>query len=334
MTRATEGTGFTEIASASPEASGGAFTGCFAAAARGCYEGIAVSKGNSPFGPYNVYYLNANYNTAEPGHPSLLNDFAKIGVTRDAFLMFYDEFPLSSSAPGFGGGLFNGAQEFAFDKSALEQGRPVKLSNGQPNPNFNVARENMGRMPTPDGTCAGSAGVDCWAAVIPAQPADAGQYDNHNDGTGFMTGALDFNSFAELPASGDNRIAVWDWTGLRNLNSSSCGSCRSQPEHRLRPADVDIAGPDRVGDQYRGRRAVATGLLQRVPGLPRTNPASLGDYSWAIFLPVFKTGRAGQPPAWKVRFLRRVVARGALPTRTEGTPARARDAPGGVSPAR
>ena len=24
--------------------------------------------------------------------------------------------------------------------------------------------------------------------------------------------------------------------------------------------------------------------------------------------PVFKTGRAGQPPAWKVRFLRRVVA--------------------------
>jgi hypothetical protein len=24
--------------------------------------------------------------------------------------------------------------------------------------------------------------------------------------------------------------------------------------------------------------------------------------------PVFKTGRAGQPPAWKVRFLRRVVS--------------------------
>ena len=60
---------FTEIASASPESGGGAFTGCFAAAANSCYEGIAVSKGNSPFGPYNVYFVNANYNPAEPGFP-------------------------------------------------------------------------------------------------------------------------------------------------------------------------------------------------------------------------------------------------------------------------
>ncbi|MBV9422406.1 MAG: hypothetical protein JOZ98_05830, partial [Solirubrobacterales bacterium] len=92
---------FTEIASANPEASGGAFTGCFAAVANECYEGIAVSKGSSPFGPYYVYFLNANYNPKEPGYPYLLNDFAKIGVTRDAFLMFYDEFPLKGS--GFGG---------------------------------------------------------------------------------------------------------------------------------------------------------------------------------------------------------------------------------------
>ncbi len=33
--------------------------------------------------------------------------------------------------------------------------------------------------------------------------------------------------------------------------------------------------------------------------------ASTGHF--AMFLPVFKTGRAGQPPAWKVRFLRRSV---------------------------
>ena len=214
---------FTEIASANPEASGGAFTGCFAAVANECYEGIAVSKGSSPFGPYYVYFLNANYNPKEPGYPYLLNDFAKIGVTRDAFLMFYDEFPLKGS--GFGGGLFNGAQEFAFDKNALEHGRPVTLSNGGPNPNFNVAIENMGLIPTPDGTCAGSAGVDCWLAVIPAQPADAGQYDNHYGGSGLMMGALDFNSFAGIPSAGDNRMAVWDWTGLSNLNSSGCRSC-------------------------------------------------------------------------------------------------------------
>ncbi len=216
---------FTEIVSASPEASGGAFTGCFAAAANACYEGIAVSQGSNPLGPYYVYYLNANYDPKEPGAPSLLNDFAKIGVTRDAFLMFYDEFPLSSSLPGLGGGVFNGAQELAFDKNALERGRSVTLSNGQPNLNFNVAIENMGRLATPDGTCAGSAGVDCWAAVIPAQPADAGQYDNHYGGSGFMMDSLDFNGFAGVPSSGDNRMAVWDWTGLRNLNSGGCGSC-------------------------------------------------------------------------------------------------------------
>ena len=40
-----------------------------------------------------------------------------------------------------------------------------------------------------------------------------------------MMDALDFNSFAELPSAGDNRIAVWDWTGLRNLTSGGCGSC-------------------------------------------------------------------------------------------------------------
>jgi hypothetical protein len=224
---------FTEIVSASPEASGGAFTGCFAGVANDCYEGIAVSQTSSPFGPYWVYYLNADYNPAEPGYPSLLNDFAKISTTRDALLLFYDEFPLlPGTLPGFGGGAFNGAQEFAFDKKALETGRRVTLADGSPNPNFNVARENMGLLPTPDGPCAGVAGdpnqppgVNCWVAVIPAQPADSGQWDNHYNGTGFMIGALDFKSFATLPSPGDDRIAVWDWTGLRNLDSGGCTIC-------------------------------------------------------------------------------------------------------------
>src|SRR5437016_857137 len=40
--------------------------------------------------------------------------------------------------------------------------------------------------------------------------------------------------------------------------------------------------------------------------LQAATPVATGDFE--AFLPVFKTGRAGQPPAWKVRFLRRVVA--------------------------
>jgi hypothetical protein len=67
--------------------------------------------------------------------------------------VFYDEFPLNlAKAPGFGGGFFNGAQELAFNKNALEEGLPVTTSSGDPNPRFNVAIENMGLLNTPAGT--------------------------------------------------------------------------------------------------------------------------------------------------------------------------------------
>ena len=214
---------FTEFASASSEASGGPFSGCFAGLANTCFEGIAVTKGSSPFGPYNDYFLNANYNPAEPGSPFLLNDFTKIAVTRDAFELFYDEFP--QVTPGVGGGGFNGAQEYAFDKNALELGLPVSLPNGKPDPFFNVAIENMGTLATPDGTCSSDnkfhePGITCWFSVIPAMPADPAQYDNSHLGSGFMLDSLDFYG------QGDNRIAAFDWTGLSALNSIGCVACR------------------------------------------------------------------------------------------------------------
>ena len=209
---------FTEIVSESSEANGGAFTGCFAAAAPSdCLEGLAVSVGNNPFGPYNVYYVNANYNPNEPGYPYLFNDFAKMSTTRDALLLFYDEFPNKAGFPGIGGGGFNGAQELAFSKNALELGEPVTLANGKPNPDFNVAIENMGELGTPDGTCA-AAGA-CWYQVIPAQSPDPSQWDNSYGGTGFMVGSLDFFG------AGDTRMAVFDWTDLSALNTHKCSAC-------------------------------------------------------------------------------------------------------------
>jgi hypothetical protein len=270
---------FTEIVSASAESAGGAFTGCFSAVANSCYEGIAVSQGSSPFGPYYVYYLNANYNPKEPGAPSLLNDFAKIGVTRDAFLVFYDEFPLLGG--GFGGGGFNGAQEFAFDKNALENGRRVTLADGGPNPKFNVAIENMGLLPTPDGTCAGTssatAGIFCWSAVIPAQPADGGQYDSHYGGSGFMVSAMDFESFFGNPSAGSNQVAVWDWTGLSNLNSSGCGSC----------SGVNFGGQVFTGQPYYGpENLLGVGNLSA----QKAGPIPLGDECGAAGL------STGSPP--------------------------------------
>jgi hypothetical protein len=180
---------FSQLVSASPESKGGPFAGCFisgpGAKANTCFQGIAVTKGSSPFGPYNVYFLNANYNPKEPGAPFLLNDFAKTEATRDAFLLFYDDFPLNT--PGLGGGFFNGAQQFAFNKNALEKGRPAAK--------VTVARENMGLLKTPNGTCFSDnklflPGIACWFSVIPAMPPN-GQFDNSHGGSGFMLGTVD-----------------------------------------------------------------------------------------------------------------------------------------------
>jgi len=207
---------FTEIVSSTSEASGGTFAGCFAAVANTCYEGIAVSTGSSPFGPYNVYFLSGDYNPAEPGYPYLLNDFAKISSSRDAFLMYYDEFPLNGNVPGLGGGFFNGSQEFAFDKKAMEEGRPAS--------EINVAIQNMGLLQTPDGSCFEDntfhlPGITCWFSVVIAIPPDPSQYDNGYGGSAFMLNSLDYYG------NGDTRIAVFAWTGLSALNSAGCGLC-------------------------------------------------------------------------------------------------------------
>ncbi len=75
------------------------------------------------------------------------------------------------------------------------------------------------------GQSAATAGIDCWSAVIPAQPADAGQYDNHYGGSGFMMSALDFDSFVGIPLRGRQPDRGVGLDRARNLNSGGCGSC-------------------------------------------------------------------------------------------------------------
>ncbi len=219
-----------EFVSTSSEASGGTFSGCFAAVKDSCLEGIAVSVTNDPRGAYNVYFLDPNAVNHDPGKGYLLNDFAKLGNTRDALLLSYDEFNLNGSTvpacPAFGCFGFNGAQQFAINKKALELGWPVLSPFGGPNPMFTSAYVNMGRihgLQPPPGKCyAGPyAGIDCWYQVIPAQSPDPSQFDNAHNGMGFMLGSLD------LFGTGDNRIAAFDWSGLGYLNSYGCASCSS-----------------------------------------------------------------------------------------------------------
>ena len=200
------------------------FTGCFAGILDGCLEGIAVSSNNNPLSSsWNMYFLDPNLEIpTAPGAGHLLNDYGKMGMTRDAFLFFYDEFNLSGSlpaCPSYGCDQFNGAQEFAIQKSALELGFA----------SANLVHENMGTDPfiqPPDGSCdsGSTAGVTCWYQVIPANSA-SGQFDNNYGGTGFMAATLDFNSFTFGNGPGDNRAAAFYWTGLSHLNSFGCGAC-------------------------------------------------------------------------------------------------------------
>ena len=202
------------------------FTGCFSipSPTDSCREGLAVSTTNNPMSTaWNIFFIDPN--TLSPGDPGaghFLNDYGKMGTTRDALLFFYDEFNFSGSlpsCPSFGCEQFNGAQELAIQKSALELGFPIA----------NLVHENMGTDPflqTPDGSCftGSTAGVTCWYQVIPATSPN-GQFDNNYGGTGFMAATLDFDSFTFGNGTGDNRAAVFYWTGLSSLNSAGCSAC-------------------------------------------------------------------------------------------------------------
>ena len=198
----------TQIVSASNESVGGPFGGCFAAVLNTCYEGIAVSATGDPLGSYNVYFLNANAVDSNPETGYLLNDFAKTATTHDAFLMSYDEFGLVS-------GGFYGAFQFAFSKADLELGHT----------SVNVAYEdmatarNLSPIPANGRFQPHNLPGAYWFQVIPVQTTDPSQYDNSNGGTGFMVVGLDLFGY------GDNRVGVFDWTGLSNLDSPSCASC-------------------------------------------------------------------------------------------------------------
>jgi len=200
------------------------FTGCFAGVLDSCREGLAVSTTNNLLGTsWNIYFIDPNtLSPSDPGAGYLLNDYGKMGMTRDALLFFYDEFNLSGSlptCPSFGCDQFNGAQQLAIEKKSLELGFVSS----------NLVHENMGTDPfiqPPDGSCDSgpTAGVTCWYQVIPAM-TPSGQFDNNYGGTGFMAATLDFNSFTFGNGPGDNRAAVFYWTGLTWLNSANCSAC-------------------------------------------------------------------------------------------------------------
>ncbi len=281
-----------EFVSVSSESAGGAFAGCFAAVYDSCLEGIAVSATSNPMGAYNTYFLDPNHVDADPGQGYFLNDYAKLATTRDALMLFYDEYNLNGATvpacPAFGCGGFNGAQELVFGKAAMEMGKPAGK--------VMAAHENLGLLPTPDGGCglAATSPYTCWYQVIPAASPAPSQFDNSHGGSGFMVGSLDFFGV------GDTRIAVFDWTGLSALNSVGCSKCSqigfgatlfTGLEAYLDEGagcPVSMAGslsycglaPQKAGVVPLGTNCVAAGLVPPTGGLtacPENSLASNGD---------------------------------------------------------
>jgi hypothetical protein len=152
---------------------------------------IAVSASNDPRGTWTVFEvpLTDDGTNGSPNHPHCpcLGDQPLIGADTNGFYVTTNEFGLSTTSPGF-----NGAQIYAFSKSALIGGRLPTV----------VHLANL--------VLANGIGFSVQPAFSPSGtgPADA-------NGTEYFLSSLDFNGTL------DNRIAVWGLSNTKSLDAAS-----------------------------------------------------------------------------------------------------------------
>ena len=155
---------------------------------------IAVSKKSDPTAGWNILSFDTTDDgqNGTPNHAGCpcLGDQPLIGADKYGFYVSTNEFPLFTNG-------FNGAQVYAFSKTALEKGVSAA----------GVHLDVGGTVKTPD------AGA-LWYSLQPATSPSA-QYASANGGTEYFLSALDFN------ASLDNRVAVWALSNTSSLASSS-----------------------------------------------------------------------------------------------------------------
>ncbi len=94
-----------------------------------------------------------------------------------------------------------------------------------------------------------------------------------------MLAALDFPGFAGLPTTGDNRIAVFDWTGLVNLNSPFCFTCRG----------IRFGGQLFTGVLPYVQQETPNQYPSGIPGAQKAGPIPLGDECGAAGLSTDKS---------------------------------------------
>jgi len=180
---------------------------------------IAVSTTSDPLGPYNLYVLDTSFDGAldNNGNPFGLCGFD--GCLADQPLLGMDEHALFISTNSFDWDscilvgpdcVFNGAQMYAIDSTALAAGFAFP----------NVYYLNIGALDTPDASS--GCGLPfftfypfsafCWYSVQPATSPNRSQNELHG-GTEFALAAQDW--FGSI----DNAIGVWAFTNTVAISS-------------------------------------------------------------------------------------------------------------------
>ena len=167
------------------------------------FEFVLASTTTSPLGGYNIYGINVTSDSLATNCPCF-GDQPLLGADANALILSTNEFSIFAST-----NFFNGAQVYLLDK--------LGMAAGAKSPNF--VHINIGlTVNPPDGGgigCAASGGLYCFYSVNPADSPTTSSYDSSNSGTAWALSSLDFTG------AGDNRLAVWSFSGTSSISSAS-----------------------------------------------------------------------------------------------------------------
>jgi hypothetical protein len=229
---------------------------------------IAVSKTSSPTtnkADWNIYSVDTTNDGSNgtPSHPACpcFGDQPLIGADKYGFFVTTNEFSVDAD-------VFNGAQIYAFDKAGLANGTL----------RFQLIE---GPIPLEEGVA---------YSLQPATSPVAADWKTQNNGTEFMSSALEFG---HKNVTLDDRIAVWALTNTRSLTTTSPNVRLSQATltsqvYGFPPNMVQKDGPTPLGDSVKQKEALVASNDDRMEVA-----VWHGGQLWSALNTVVKTDQTG-----------------------------------------
>ena len=172
---------------------------------------IAVSTTSDPLGPYNIYVLDTSFDGTFCDVDGCLADQPLLGQNANALFISTNSFDWDSCILLAGDCVFNGAQMYIIDSTALAAGFAF--------PNLFYA--DLGAIATPDLGISGCgvpffanypASAYCWYSVQPATSPNLA-FSLGQGGTEYALSAEDW--FGSV----DNEIALWAFTNTQTISA-------------------------------------------------------------------------------------------------------------------